>query len=339
MKGLYSGVTMKLRYLYPHQIVESTKLSLNPAERRRLSWLDWYHGHGKNARATCRHFGISPDTFYRWKRRFEAGGKKLRTVESHSCRPHRLRQSSIPEEWVEEVYRLRLQDLEKSKYEIQEELRRMGVVLSASSIQRIINRYPQLKNTQHHKKKGTKRWTIERKRAQWNLRYVSPGSLVQCDTKHLYICGKRFFVFAGIDCKTALGFVEAFPTASSKNASQFLEHLVEYFPFPVENVQTDNGSESLKHFHNKCTELDIPHYFSYPHSPKQNGVVERFIQTMQYEFFNWEEDLIPELEYVQEACHRFNEKYNYRRFHQRLNYSTPMEYVNNLIGGNVYGRY
>lgn len=37
---------------------------------KRLEWVDWYFNHGENARLTCRHFGISPDTFYLWKRKF-----------------------------------------------------------------------------------------------------------------------------------------------------------------------------------------------------------------------------------------------------------------------------
>jgi len=67
MKGLYNGVTMTIRYLYPTR-VKVTCLS-KPAQRR-LEWFDWHKGHGEISRLTCRHFGISPDTFYLWKRRF-----------------------------------------------------------------------------------------------------------------------------------------------------------------------------------------------------------------------------------------------------------------------------
>jgi len=35
-----------------------------------LKWFDYYYSHGRNARITCRYFGISPQTFYRWKRRY-----------------------------------------------------------------------------------------------------------------------------------------------------------------------------------------------------------------------------------------------------------------------------
>lgn len=43
---------------------------LSREAKQRLSWMDWYNSHNQNARLTCRRFGISPDTFYCWKNRF-----------------------------------------------------------------------------------------------------------------------------------------------------------------------------------------------------------------------------------------------------------------------------
>jgi len=39
--------------------------TLSPRARLRLQWVDYYRRHARNARKTCRHFGISPATFYR----------------------------------------------------------------------------------------------------------------------------------------------------------------------------------------------------------------------------------------------------------------------------------
>ncbi len=66
---MYSGVTMKLRYTFPPDLLNT--VSLSGKAKQRLVWLDWYYGHKENARLTCRHFGIYPDTFYRWKKRLE----------------------------------------------------------------------------------------------------------------------------------------------------------------------------------------------------------------------------------------------------------------------------
>ena len=43
---------------------------LSKKARQRLKWFDYYKSCGQNARLTCRYYGISPQTFYRWKRRY-----------------------------------------------------------------------------------------------------------------------------------------------------------------------------------------------------------------------------------------------------------------------------
>lgn len=44
------------------------KTNLSEDAKQKLAWFDHYEKHGKNARVTCRYFGISPATFYRWKK-------------------------------------------------------------------------------------------------------------------------------------------------------------------------------------------------------------------------------------------------------------------------------
>jgi transposase InsO family protein len=328
MNGLYSGVTMKLRYLFPHRVVSNNELSLEAQVR--LRWIDWYVGHRRNARATCRHFGISPDTFYRWFNRFNP--KQLDTLEDRkeTRRPKHLREMTTPQEVINRVIAVRKDDLEKSKYEIKEELGREGLKLGTSTIQKIINRHLGLDNTQHRKKvKSRVRRTIARLRAIKELKERYPGSLVQIDTKHLYVLGKRFYLFCAIDCKTRFGFVRAFKAGSSASGAEFLGQVVKFFPFKIEAIQTDNGSEYLLNFHQKTKELGLTHFFSEPSCPKQNGRVERFIQTVAYEYFNYQEDLLDEVMEINKQCENFNLKYNFFRFHRALGYKTPAEALEN----------
>ena len=163
----------------------------------------------------------------------------------------------------------------------------MGIVIGYNTIQKIINRHPELLNSQHLKRLRTHRkMAIARIKAARELREKYPGSLVQIDTKHLYVLGKRFYLFAAVDCKSRSGFIWPYETASSASAADFLTKLVNYLSFAVEAVQTDNGPEYLLNFHKTCQKLGIIHYFTDPYCPKQNGRVERLIQTATYEFFN-----------------------------------------------------
>jgi transposase len=71
---------------------------------RRLRWMDRYAEHG-NARLTCRYFGISVQTFYRWKSRYDP--YDLTTLEESSRRPHRVRLRKTPEAVERRILELR----------------------------------------------------------------------------------------------------------------------------------------------------------------------------------------------------------------------------------------
>ena len=65
--------------------------------------MDHYYRH-KNARLTCRYFGISPQTFYRWKRRFDP--YDLRSLEEELRRPFQVRQAQTPPAVRERILQL-----------------------------------------------------------------------------------------------------------------------------------------------------------------------------------------------------------------------------------------
>jgi len=312
--------------IFPWEQIKNSSLSREGL--RRLSWIDWYLTHGKNAELTCRHFDISKSVFYRWKNRFDR--KNLNTLEfdTGTRRPNKLREMTTPL-WIRtKVYETRRHDPEKSKYEIQKELKDQGISVGQTAIGKIIKRHPELQNLQHKKNiRKHRNYRIARIKAAYELKEKDLGSLVQTDTKHLYILGKRFYLFVAIDSKSRYGFIWCYKNASSINAADFLLKVIDYFPFPIQAVNTDNGSEYLLNFHKTCEKLNIPHYFTYPHTPKMNGRAERLIQTVEYEFFNYQYDLFPEIDEINKRCVLFNDKYNNKRYHRAISYRTPSEFV------------
>ena len=68
------------------------------------------------------------------------------------------------------------------------------------------------------------------------------------------------------------------------NSRDFLYRLNYLLDGKIQNVQTDNGSEFLKYFDKACKELNINHYFSKNHTPKDNSTNERFNRTLKEEF-------------------------------------------------------
>jgi putative transposase len=104
---------------------------------RRLRWMDHYARHG-NARLTCRHFGISAQTFYRWKNRFDP--EDLTTLEAESRRPQHVRQPQTPVKVVEAILELRTKYPRWGKDKLVVLLRKRGIRTSTSTVGRVMGR-------------------------------------------------------------------------------------------------------------------------------------------------------------------------------------------------------
>jgi len=326
MSGRYTGSYMRAYKILPTPEIKAASLSAEA--HKRLWWLDWYRFHGRNAEQTCRHFGISKSVFYRWKARYNPKHLKSLEDDKKTRRPHHLRPMTTAAWIIQRIYDIRKGNLEKSKYEIQEELRRQHISVGQSTIQKVINRHPELRNIQHKKRMKTRRkMVIARIKAARDLRERYPGALVQVDTQYFYVLREKFYLFSAVDCKSRYGFVWCYPTISSTSGRDFVQKLQAYTPFPIEAINTDNGSEYLLYFHKELEDAGIPHYFSDPYCPKQNGRVERFHQTVEQEYFAYQNDLLPDLTMINERCETFNTWYNTKRFHRSLKYKTPQECV------------
>lgn len=316
---------MRAYDILPVPIIQAAALSKEAL--RRLIWIDWYYAHEQNAARTCRHFGISKSVFYRWKNRFNKRNLKTLEFDTKTRRPHNVRKMTTPEWLQKRIYDIRFSDLEKSKYEIQAELRDEGIIVGRKCIEKIIKRHPELLNMQHKKKiRKHRHYKIARVKAAKELREKAVGSLVQVDTKYLPILGHTFYLFSAIDCKSRYGFIYCYRSISSRSGKDFIQRAREYFTFPIQAINTDNGSEYLLEFHKEIETWGIPHYFTNPHCPKQNGRVERFHQTAEYEYFNYQ-DLFEDIDYLRKLCMAFNTKYNTKRYHQSLGYKTPQQVV------------
>jgi transposase InsO family protein len=153
-----------------------------------------------------------------------------------------------------------------------------------------------------------------------------PGKLLQIDTKHLTVYrGRKFYQFTAIDVLTKLRVLWVTTHISSAAAKKFLKICVKEFPFNIENIQTDNGSEFHKHFDEFCKQLKLNHYYIEAYSPKQNSYVERSHLTDELEFYQ-QGNMRTTAELLLPLIKAWERKYNHERPHQSLNYLTPMKY-------------
>jgi transposase-like protein len=95
----------------------------------------------RNVARTCRHFGISRQTFYRWQRRYDP--YDLTTLEERSHCPRRRRQPTWSFPLEEKVLGLRLQFPRWGKDKLAVLLRRQQQPVSTSMVGRILTRLKQ----------------------------------------------------------------------------------------------------------------------------------------------------------------------------------------------------
>lgn len=327
MKGRY-GVAMNT---YGHILPGASRIAriVSPSKetQRRLKWLDHYHQH-KNARLTCRYFGITPKTLYKWLGRSKQLGPK--GLESVSRKPHTFRQSQVPHESVTAVIRWRTKHPEFSKYKLATILKREdGIVLSPSTIGRLLVKHRLFFPSPIAPKKVRYRRVVVKQRLNPYYRSKVAGELIEADMKHVSFFGQRRYFFVGIDCITKRIAVHVGTNGSSRQASRLLERIHTTFPYPIQQLRVDNGSENLKDFITKAEELGIKQYFTRPHRPKDKPFVERVIGTIEREFIQ-QGKLAIDLTHQRQLVDQWVHHYNTFRPHQSLNNLTPEAFERTL---------
>ncbi|HSJ85390.1 MAG TPA: helix-turn-helix domain-containing protein [Acidimicrobiia bacterium] len=169
-----------------------------------------------NVAQTCRYFGITRQTFYRWLRRYEEKG--VEGLRDKSSRPHHCPHETSAEVVGKIIY-LR-QNYHFGPAKISMYLKRYhDIDVSTSGVWRILKRLElnRLPSSQRHKT-YEKRWKRYEK--------PQPGHRVQVDVKFITpvgAAGKKFYQFTAIDDCTRLRVLRVFPRCNQKTAIQFLE--------------------------------------------------------------------------------------------------------------------
>ena len=300
--------------------------TLSRQGRQRLRMLQWYEDHGQNASLTCRHFGVSRDTFYRWWRRYQRAGP--RGLEDRSHRPRRVRLPTWSPELAQAVLRLRQVHPGWGKDKLVVLLREAGWSVSTSMVGRILHH---LDEEGRLPKAALRDPCIPRRRQARpyatrkppRYRAAAPGDLVQVDTADIRpLPGVVYKHFTARDVVCRWDVLEVFHRATAQAAAQFLERVVERTPFPVRAIQVDGGSEFKAQFERACQERGIRLFVLPPRSPKLNGCVERAQRTHREEFYQVV-DLPDTIGELRQKLRAWEDVYNRRRPHQALGQRTP----------------
>ena len=297
--------------------------------RQRLKWMDHYHTN-RNAALTCRYFGISRQTFYRWNGRYNH--RDLSSLEERGHRPARLRKPTWSLELALAVLHLREQYPRWGKDMLVVLLRERRWQVSTSMVGRILS-YLKARGVL----KEAPRNGISIRKRLWRRPYairkprgysvVHPGDSVQVDTLDVRpIPGMVLKHFTTRDIVSRWDVVEVRTRATANTATDFLSTRQARMPFPVRAIQVDGGSEFQAGFEQACHERDIRLFVLPPRSPKLNGCVERAQRTHTQEFYEVN-DFSLQVAPLNRELMAWERVYNTIRPHQALDYLTPLQFV------------
>jgi transposase InsO family protein len=229
-------------------------------------------------------YRVSRNAIYEWRARYTGSWRDL---EDRSHRPH-----SHPNQHTEEEKALILRHYPYYKDDmivLWDVLRKKGYKRCYYSMCRCIRKWG-LCLPENRKKYKPKPY----KRAQY------PGQKLQIDVKFVpSYCvsnGQKYYQYTAIDECTRVVFREMYDEHSTYSSADFLKKLVKFFPFPIREVQTDNGTEwttqllvkdpkSKTLFEQALEDMDIIYHRIRVATPRHNGKVERQHRTDEKRFY------------------------------------------------------
>jgi len=298
---------------------------MTKAEQVRLvAWRSKFLQHGagedRTVAQTCRHFGISRKTYYKWRNRQSThGAAGLGDRSRVALRYPR----ATPPAVVSKILYLR-QQYHFGAGRIADYLRRFHqVTVARSTVHRLLHTHGvgRLPANQKHRAHG-KRWQRYEK--------PQPGHRLQVDVKFLErIPGtrRRFYQFTAIDDCTRLRVLKVFEACNQRTAIQFMDDVLRRLPFRVHVVQTDNGAEFQSQFHWHLEQRDIRHVYIRPRTPHLNGKVERSHRVDDQEFYQLldRNGITDDIQLFNTQLREWEDYYNYHRPHGALDGQTPYE--------------
>ncbi len=330
MKGRYSGRHMTVYgYILPGAVSLANwaaKTNITVKAKQRLRVIDWLRSHNGNISLTARHFGLNRETVRIWRDKFNRIGMMALNDRSH--KPKNVRRPATDWKTVAEIVAVRKQYSAWSKYKIRAILKRKDIMVSVSTVGRVLKRKGLInKKISGKKSKAAKN---PKQRYPRGLRISYAGDLIQIDTKYVTLLGGRIiYQFTAIDVLTKRRVLRYYSSLLSKNGADFLKYCLMKFPFTIKAVQTDNGREFLRDFDKLCKEIGMPHYFIEARHPKQNTYVENSHGFDEREFYQ-QGKISVDIESMDKVLEEWEYTWNYIRPHEALNYLTPDEYLNKI---------
>lgn len=221
-----------------------------------------------------KYYHVSRNAIYEWRAKYD--GKSWKSLLDKSHRPHHHPNEHTPEE--KEMILRRYSRYQGDMIMLWDSLRKSGYKRSYTGLVRVVNKWikPQIKQKQARK-------------PQPYARAEYPGQKVQIDVKfvpaYCVTNGCKYYQYTAVDECSRWTFREMYDEHSTYSSVDFLKKLIQICPFPIREIQTDNGTEWTRAlvsndgkpslFEKALMKCDIKYHRIRVATPRHNGKVER----------------------------------------------------------------
>ena len=229
-------------------------------------------------------FHRSRQAIYEWIHKYDGKSWKSLVDKSHRPHHHPNEHTAAEKEMILKRYPYYKDDM----IMLWDSLRKDGYKRSYASLIRVVRKWvkPEIKKKQERKPKPYKR-------AEY------PGQKVQIDVKfvpaYCVVNGLKYYQYTAVDECTRWTFREMYEEHSTQSSTEFLIKLIKECPFPIREIQTDNGAEFTRALisndgkpskFEKALELcGINYHRIKVATPRHNGKVERQHRTDEQRFY------------------------------------------------------
>lgn len=229
------------------------------------------------------YFKISRNSIYRWMKRYDGTWQSLKD-RSHRPKSHPKQHTKQEHDLIMRYYHKNKDD----KIVLWMKIREKGYKRSYAVM------------CQYIRRQGIEK--IDKKKYRKNKPYMPaeyPGQKVQIDVKYVpSYCisnGKKYYQYTAVDECARWAYREMYDEHSTYSSLDFLIKLIKAAPFPIREIQTDNGTEWTKAliskngsktlFEKQLEEYNIIYHRIRVGTPRHNGKVERQHRTDEERFY------------------------------------------------------
>lgn len=264
---------------------------------------------GWSTRKVGRHFGVGSSTISKWMKKDRDYG--ARPILTGSSRPHH-HPHELPQEIVEAIIAQRKKHRRCAEV-IHEELRQQGIVVSLSSVKRVLKRHYLLRERSSWKRLH---------RSDPRPHVENSGDLVQLDTVHVLV--GELYVYTLLDVSSRWAFAHPSVRINTHRSLRFVREAQRVAPFAFTMLQSDHGSEFSTWFSEHVKQNGCAHRHSRVRKPNDNAHLERFNRTLQEECLH----RVPTtLRAYRREIPEYLRYYNEERLHLGLDLKTPLRCV------------